>query len=476
MKSSYTKRALAFWLAVAMVATSAPMAFAAELTTDTSPAVTTSDTTVTAATSVHHIKLNQESVTVNGSAIPSVTVTAHSSEGESNNSIENNKFKVADDATGTATITAKCGDVNKSFEVKVAKKKTEDVSIVFKDFKKTVEYTGEHVVNPTVEVKVGGETKTGNVTYKYEPVALVNALSEDVGKDSVTDVGTYRVTATYDDNAGHVGYISDTFEITPKKVVVAAKSGTKISKVYDGTTTMSRSLSESDFDIAGKVGSDTLTLDVTNTELAYPNADAGTYTVNVPVKLAGDDAKNYELSASTVSVPAEITKAEFTGTKEQSVSVFANKANTYTFDMPTDVADLTDLSVSVGAVNSGKVVQSATIRNNQLEIKTKAAASEETQAVDVTVNSKNYQAFIVKYTLNVVNKTDVSRNITFADKTEYYTGKAIQLSTPSISDISASGQYKWTYTWSKDGVQTTSSGSETMPSFTEVGTYRVTAT
>lgn len=30
MKTSYTKRALAFWLAVAMVATSAPMALALE--------------------------------------------------------------------------------------------------------------------------------------------------------------------------------------------------------------------------------------------------------------------------------------------------------------------------------------------------------------------------------------------------------------------------------------------------------------
>lgn len=40
MKSSYTKRALAFWLAVAMVATSAPMAFA---TTSTSPTSTTSE-------------------------------------------------------------------------------------------------------------------------------------------------------------------------------------------------------------------------------------------------------------------------------------------------------------------------------------------------------------------------------------------------------------------------------------------------
>ena len=238
---------------------------------------------------------------------------------------------------------------------------------------------------------------------------------------------------------------------------------------------MSSSLSGSDFDIAGKVDSDTLTLEVTNTGLAYPNADVGTYAVNVPIKLAGDDAKNYELSAATVSVPAEITKAEFTGTKEQSVSVLANKADTYTFDMPTDVAGLTDLSVSIGTGNSGDVVESATIRNNQLEIKTKSVASGKTQAVDVTVNSKNYQAFTVRYTLNVVDKTDVSNKITFTDKTETYkSGVSYQLSNPKIDLASATG--KWTYTWSKDGVQTTSSGSETMPSFTEVGTYRVTAT
>ena len=605
MKSSYTKRALAFWLAVAMVATSAPMAFAREPDSVPPASTTTSGTTVTAAEqiTIDHIGLAESGkVTVDGSSEKIVQATAYSDSatteipdtklmwtisgpdssvtisndigtegkitipknakngsytvtatpkagtatgtaktatltverkaaepttvdkvfvdgvdvtgkqitipagetrtlsatfldqygeefkgsaevsytgGTNGISVEGTQLKVdgsASDQT-TVTITVKCGSelTGKTFEVKVAKKKTEDVSIVFKDFKKTVEYTGTPVTPPAVEVKVGEEIKTGNVTYKYEPVALVNTLSEDVGKNSVTDVGTYRVTATYDDTAGHVGYVSDIFEITPKKVTVTAQPDTKISKAYDGTTTMSSSLSGSDFDIAGKVDSDTLTLEVTNTGLAYPNADVGTYAVNVPIKLAGDDAKNYELSAATVSVPAEITKAEFTGTKEQSVSVLANKADTYTFDMPTDVAGLTDLSVSIGTGNSGDVVESATIRNNQLEIKTKSVASGKTQAVDVTVNSKNYQAFTVRYTLNVVDKTDVSNKITFTDKTETYkSGVSYQLSNPKIDLASATG--KWTYTWSKDGVQTTSSGSETMPSFTEVGTYRVTAT
>lgn len=50
MKSSYTKRALAFWLAVAMVATSAPMAFATGMTPGTTPPVSTTSESVPAAT------------------------------------------------------------------------------------------------------------------------------------------------------------------------------------------------------------------------------------------------------------------------------------------------------------------------------------------------------------------------------------------------------------------------------------------
>lgn len=393
MKSSYTKRALAFWLAVAMVATSAPMAFAAGSTTDTSPA----------------------SITQNGDQAMDLKATP--------------------------------------------------ISVTY----------GEDISSDKLGAAVSGAPESARIDYSVKQ-GSTEVLSYSDGKVTVLKAGAGLITATVSADGYATATIDIPINVEKKKVSVTAKAASKITKAYDGTTTMSSSLSESDFDIAGKVGSDTLTLDITNTGLAYPNADVDTYTVNVPVKLTGDDAKNYELSASTVSVPAEITKAEFKGTKEQSVSVLANKADTYTFDMPTDVAGLTDLSVSIGTGNSGDVVESATIRNNQLEIKTKSVASGKTQAVDVTVNSKNYQAFTVRYTLNVVDKTDVSSNITFADKTEYYTGKAIQLSTPSINGISASGQYKWTYTWSKDGVQTTSSGSETMPSFTEVGIYRVTAT
>lgn len=593
MKSSYTKRALAFWLAVAMVATSVPMAFAREpdsvppasTTTSSTPTVTdkidgielkkdgevlsnavTADgsTEVTlaiqakksgadvsdpsgltytlagsvdgsgvsisgtdikvsgkakagqytvvcdqnqtvkasftvqrnpaVATTINNIYVDQIEVSdtkfitiVAGSAAKQITANVSDQYGDqmpnaqltfkvSGNEkvqVDNGRLVVNKTATaGDVTVTVKSGSVQATFKVKVEAAPAEDdeVQVSFKNLENIV-YTGSGLAkDPEVTASDEGDS----VTYTYYKKVNTRAAGAAIDKSEVKDVGTYHVVAKYV-NGSKVGYVEGDFEITPKKVTVTAQPDTKISKPYDGTTTMSSSLSGSDFDIAGKVDSDTLTLDVTNAGLAYPNADVGTYTVNVPVKLTGDDAKNYELSAATVSVPAEITKAEFKGTKEQSVSVLANKADTYTFDMPTDVAGLTDLSVSIETGNNGDVVESATIRNNQLEIKTKSVASGKTQAVDVTVNSKNYQAFTVKYTLNVVDKTDVSNKITFTDKTETYkSGVSYQLSDPKIDLASATG--KWTYTWSKDGVQTTSSGSETMPSFTEVGTYRVTAT
>ena len=79
MKSSYTKRALAFWLAVAMVATSAPMAFAREPDSVPPASTTTSGTTVTAAEqiTIDHIGLaDSGKVTVDGSSEKIVQATA----------------------------------------------------------------------------------------------------------------------------------------------------------------------------------------------------------------------------------------------------------------------------------------------------------------------------------------------------------------------------------------------------------------
>ena len=514
MKSSYTKRALAFWLAVAMVATSAPMAFATGTVPGTTPpaSTTTSGTTVTVATSVHHIKLNQESVTVNGESVPSVTVTAHSSEGESDNLIENNKFKwsvssvggsgvsiaedtgvitvdakakagdytikavpkdgtvtgeatatlkvvreaakattikglyvhmtgdggkvdvtdnksieipagesrtlsaevldqfgdsytteevkytsnnskvtiessntlkVADDATGTATITAKCGDVSKSFEVKVAKKAVGTVTIDFGTSLDDLSYTGKPV-EPKVTVKVGEEEKsdlTGKVTYTYVeviPNAAANALSTPVEMSSVTDVGTYEVTATYTDG-------------------------------------------------------DTI----------------------------GRASKQFT-----------IKQAEFSGTKDFEQNVIATDGQTYTFELPETVTSLKDVKFGT-PTGTGTVVKSAKVEDGKLIITTNAVTSG-SDTIRISVTSKNYTGFDLTYTFKASEKSNVSDKITFASDTVTYDGKNHKLSEPGFTGT-VDGTKSWTYTWYKDNAKATTIGQSTMPEFKDVGVYHVTA-
>ena len=512
MKSSYTKRALAFWLAVAMVATSAPVAFATGMAPGaTSPIVTTSDTTVTAATSVHHIKLNQESVTVTGKDAQSVTVTAHSSEGESSNSIENNKFKwsvssvggsgvsiaedtgvitvdakakagdytikavpkdgtvtgeatatlkvvreaakattiskiyveitsgkidvtddksieipagesrtlsaevldqfgdpytteavsytsnnpkvtiessntlkVADDATGTATITAKCGDVNKSFEVKVAKQAKGEVKIDFGTSLNGLSYTGKPV-EPKVTVTVDGSpvaTPEGKVTYTYVEVipktASANALSTPVEMSSVTDVGAYEVTATYTDGEA-IGRASKQFEIK---------------------------------------------------------------------------------------------QAAFSGTKDFEENVIATDEKTYTFELPQNVTSLKDVKFDTPTGMSA-VVKSAKVEGNKLIITTKTATSG-SDTITILVTSKNYESFNLTYKFTASGKQDVSSSITFTSDTVTYDGKNHKLSEPGFTGT-VEGTKNWTYTWYKDNAKATTIGQSTMPEFKDVGVYHVTA-
>ena len=139
MKTSYTKRALAFWLAVAMLATGAPAALAREPDTGTGGSTSVSGTTTTPTTpggqddagagqgggevttppeqseKLDHITLSESSVTVTGgdSAAKTVTATAYSST-DNTTAINNSKLTwsisgsgVSIDNEGKITVDAK---------------------------------------------------------------------------------------------------------------------------------------------------------------------------------------------------------------------------------------------------------------------------------------------------------------------------------------------------------------------------------
>lgn len=521
MKSSYTKRALAFWLAVAMVATSAPMAFAADLVTGapTSSTVTsepapqnaqaiTSVTLKNGDQGISKVVVTGAKVTTDGSTdvgtltavlndnIPvtnvtwsvsgpdagsvkvadgTITVDAKAKAGDytikavpkdgtvtgkatatlkvvreaakattikglyvhmtgdggkvdvtDNKSIEipagesrtlsaevldqfgdsytteevkytsnnskvtkvtiesSNTLKVADDATGTATITAKCGDVNKSFEVKVAKQAKGEVKIDFGTSLNGLSYTGKPV-EPKVTVTVDGSpvaTPEGKVTYTYVEVipktASANALSTPVEMSSVTDVGAYEVTATYTDGEA-IGRASKQFEIK---------------------------------------------------------------------------------------------QAAFSGTKDFEENVIATDEKTYTFELPQNVTSLKDVKFDTPTGMSA-VVKSAKVEGNKLIITTKTATSG-SDTITILVTSKNYESFNLTYKFTASGKQDVYSSITFTSDTVTYDGKNHKLSEPGFTGT-VEGTKNWTYTWYKDNAKATTIGQSTMPEFKDVGVYHVTA-
>ena len=168
MKSSYTKRALAFWLAVAMVATSAPMAFAADLATGvpTSPTVTSEPAPAAEQITINHIGLTENGkVTVDGSSEKTVQATAYSSS-DTTAPIDNSKLTwsisgeagsgVSIDATGKITIAAK------------AKAGTYTVTATPKDGvateeAKTATLTVEHDAKAATISKIYVETTSGKI-------------------------------------------------------------------------------------------------------------------------------------------------------------------------------------------------------------------------------------------------------------------------------------------------------------------------
>lgn len=586
MKSSYTKRALAFWLAVAMVATSAPMAFAREPDSVPPASTTTSGTTVTAAElsasenaenagKFDALKVGQtlESVKVSDlvtvqnnegtlkytvSGLPAgLTVTNDASETASISGVPtgvasgNFTVKVEDSKTGTANT----AEVQISYVVAAAELTSADITLE----KETYDYTGEKIQPKVTSVTLNGKPLAETTDYT---VSYGDNLAAGEGTVTIKGQTNYSGTADKKFNIQPVDLKSmSVSSVSVKKdagveaVKTALKSAIQATGIKDETVNgtveiteatrtgdlpVAMSLSVADFTTTGgkytvkgtftpdsgnyKAKTFETTCDVTGitdvkltfngvssskkevtygsqkfTEVATPSGATDgkygevTYTSSKP-EIAAVDSKTGEVTiksagkttitanmqgtqtttAASASYTLTVNKATYENVAVED-SVFANQAKSYTFDLPQEVRELAGVTYGE-VVKDGDLISAASIANQKLSVTVTSQNADASGTVTIPVSSTNYEKFNLVYKLKAVSKTDVSSKITFADKTEYYTGKAIQLSTPSISGIAASGTAKWTYTWSKDGVQTTSSGSATMPKFTEVGTYRVTAT
>ena len=163
MKSSYTKRALAFWLAVAMVATSAPMAFAAGSTT---PMVTSEPAP---AATITNLQLSESTVEVNGQVDKQVTATVTLSADATVTWSATDGVTVIEDAVASTE-----GSITKTATIKVPAKAvagqytiTANVCSSSKSVQLSVTRTGEKVAT--------GVTVSGGATELTIPATSIPA-------------------------------------------------------------------------------------------------------------------------------------------------------------------------------------------------------------------------------------------------------------------------------------------------------------
>ena len=584
MKTSYTKRALAFWLAVAMVATGAPAAFAREPDTGTGGSTSVSGTTTTpttpgettepgAPTAQLTVQAPSVSLTVGTAIQQEARFTATDGTGTVTYAIESGKLPAGvtlDSATGeitgtptttgTGEVTVKAtnsssqstGTVKWSYTVQQGSLSGATITLE----KETYTYTGKAIHPKVTAVQVGDTTVPASdytVTYGDSNTAVGNTAKVIVtGKNNYKDLAEKAFTIEKADlksfTVGKISVKQGESEDAVKAALQQAITATGVQdEVVKGTVEITKATKTRDlpsaqtfsngffthdggeYQIEGTFTPDggnynvknfETTCDVTGTTkvtlsftgitdgkktVTYGDAafkaeatasgdthGAITYTSSNPeVATVSDDGTVTIKNAGTTTITANMqgtqTTTAATASYELTVnpaphdnvpvseSVFANQAKEYTFDLPQEIKELD--GVIFGEVSKDDpLISTASVENQKLKVSVTSQNANTTGTVTIPVTSKNYADFNLVYTLTAVNKTDVSNKISFADKTVTYTGKSVSLNTPTISEITESGTGAWTYTWSKDGVQTTADGQTTMPSFTEVGTYRVTAT
>lgn len=259
MKTSYTKRALAFWLAVAMLATGAPAAFAAEpgAGEDTSVSTTTPGTggetedlttpgsepgggtetpTTPQAAALHHITLSQTAVAVTGGQSESkeVTAVAYSSADNTVKVKSGITWSIEGDAEGsgvsidsssgniTVAATAKAGD----YTVKAAANAEASATItgsVTATLKVTREGTGV-----ATSVTISGGAATLKIPADGTPAETTfTATAKDAFGDDVAVTWSVETTQPDQVSIDQTGKLTVKQGAQPETVTVKATCGEK---------------------------------------------------------------------------------------------------------------------------------------------------------------------------------------------------------------------------------------------------------
>ena len=299
-------------------------------------------------------------------------------------------------------------------------------------------------------------TKTGS----YGPVRLENDALP-------TDAGEYTASITLGDATASVEYTIDKAALT-----VTPNSGQR-KKFGDADPTLTYAYSG---EVSGEIpafdgalsrakGEDVGQYDITKGSLELK--DSGTF-----------KATNYNLVLDTAVVTFEITKGTYGGsTPTTTVNILKNYAGVQTgtltaADFFTTVPAEAKITVlpSPGTVTIMSSVAVDASGNLTYRSKPNIAATADENCA-VTISSKNYTDIIATLTFKLVDKTDVSAQITFPNGTLTYNGAGQKYEKATIS-TTAAGTPVWTYTYATADA-TASLDSAGLPK--TAGTYTVTA-
>ena len=212
----------------------------------------------------------------------------------------------------------------------------------------------------------GPLTYTGSA---QSPTIATNAAYA-ISENSQTAAGNYTAVVALDDTDNYEWSDSTITDLSlswsiGKKILTVGDGTYEVSKTYDGTT--SAGTGTGSLALAGIVGSDAVSV-VVGTIPVYPNANAATYTITLPVSLSGAASSNYDLgSGSYAFTSAEIVPAvvaepivtngtlTYTGSS-QSPTIAANGAYTISGNSQTNAGDY---QATVALVNTTNYVWSA---------------------------------------------------------------------------------------------------------------------
>ena len=283
-----------------------------------------------------------------------------------------------------------------------------------------------------------------------------------------TNAGTYTASITVGDATASVEYTIDKAALTVTPTDGQRKSyGTTPDPVlaYTSTGTVTGETAAFDGALSREAGEDVGTYNITKGSLALKDSDTF-------------KAINYNLVLDTAVVTFEITKGTYGGsTPTTTVNILKNYAGVQTgtltaADFFTTVPAEAKITVlpSPGTVTIMSSVAVDASGNLTYRSKPNIAATADENCA-VTISSKNYTDIIATLTFKLVDKTDVSAQITFPNGTLTYNGAGQKYEKATIS-TTAAGTPAWTYTYAPADA-TASLDSAGLPK--TAGTYTVTA-